>query len=68
MPQEHQIRMRSDDAIYAGTKTIPKRASVHRQEQIFWREFYDGAKLRRTDLEIGASHIGEVLFHPFGVM
>ena len=69
VPQEHQIRMRSDDAIRnvqilpnkscAGTKTIPERASVHTQEQRFWREFYDGAKLRRADLEIGASLISD---------
>ena len=27
------------------------------------RDFCDGAKLRRADLESGAKHIGEVLYH-----
>ena len=33
------------------------------EERLWRRDFYDGAKLRRIDLESGASHIGLVLCH-----
>ena len=36
----------------------PDKASVYAQEQLERRDFCDGAKLRRADLESGASHIG----------
>ena len=31
---------------------------IHTQEQLWRRDFYDGAKLRRADLKSGVSHIG----------
>ena len=45
------------------TQAIPDRTSVRTQERLRRRDFYDGAKLRRADLESGASNIGEVLYH-----
>ena len=36
----------------------PDKASVYAQEQLGRRDFCDRAKLRRADLERGASHIG----------
>ena len=61
------------DSFCAATKIIPDRASVHTQERLWRVDFCDGAKLRRADLDSGASHIGQVLCHtsvqcehPFG--
>ena len=45
------------------TQAIPDRTSVHTQDLLWRRDFCDGAKLRRADLESGASNIGEVLYH-----
>ena len=36
------------------TQAIPDRTSVHTQERSRRRDFCDGAKLRRADLESGA--------------
>ena len=49
------------DTICPSTKTISDRTSVHTQELLQRRDFCDGAKMRRADLESGASHIGYVL-------
>ena len=39
-------------------KTIfTHRASLHKQEWLWWRDFCDGAKMLRADPESGASHI-----------
>ena len=46
------------DSSCAATKTISDRASVHTQELLWRRDYCDGAKLSRADLESGASHIG----------
>ena len=42
----------------AATKILPDSASVHTYERSFPRDFCDGAKLRRADLESEESHIG----------
>ena len=39
------------------------RASLQTQEQLWQRDFSDGAKLRHSDLESGASYIRYVLCH-----
>ena len=51
------------DGFCATTKIIADMASVHIQERFWWRDFFDGAKLCRADLESGESHIGQVLCH-----
>ena len=45
------------DSFGAAMKIIPDRAPVHTQERLWRRDFSDGAKLRRADLENGASHL-----------
>ena len=49
------------NTFYPSTKTISDRTSVHTLELLQRRDFCDGAKMRRADLESGASHIGYVL-------
>ena len=39
------------------------KASLQTQEQLWRRDLSDGAKLRHSDLESGASYIGYVLCH-----
>ena len=46
------------DSFHATTKIIPDRSSVHTQERFWWRDFSDGVKLHRADLESGESHVG----------
>ena len=48
----------------AAKKIIPERASVHTQEQLWQRDFCDGAKLRRADLLSGESHTGKLFVSP----
>ena len=38
------------DSFCAAIKIIPDRASVHTKERLWWRDFCDGARLRRADL------------------
>ena len=45
-------------ALTPAQKTTPDRAPVHSYKRWFRRDFCHGAKLRRADLESGASHIG----------
>ena len=45
------------DSFGAAMKIIPDRAPVHTQERLWRRDFSDGAKTRRADLENGASHL-----------
>lgn len=42
------------------TNIVQGGVSVHTQERLWWRDFCDGAKLRRVDLESGESHFGWV--------
>ena len=51
------------DSFLVATKIIPEIASVHIQEGSWRPDFCDRAKLPRADLEIRASHIGELLCH-----
>ena len=46
------------DSCCVDTKTKPDRTSAHRQERWFQRDYCNGAKLRCTDLESDALHIG----------
>ena len=43
------------EAIWAGLNLYQM---VHTQERLWRRDLYDGAKLRRANLESGASHNG----------
>ena len=43
---------------FASTKIIPNSFSVHAQERFGQSNFCVGAKMRRDDLESGASYIG----------
>ena len=38
------------DSFCAAMKIIAERACAHSQEQVWWRDFSDGAKLRSADL------------------
>ena len=53
------------DNFGAAMKIIPDRAPVHTQERLWRRDFSNGAKLRRADLENGASHLD--LYHTEGL-
>ena len=45
------------DSFWAATKIIPDRASLQTQERLWRRDFCNGAKLLRADLESGVSRI-----------
>ena len=53
------------DNFGAAMKIIPDRAPVHTQERLWRRDFSNGAKLHRADLENGASHLD--LYHTEGL-
>ena len=61
----HEIKnvLTKPDYVCAGTKIIPDRTFHHTQERLWRRDFCDGAKLSRADIESGKSHVGEVLCH-----
>ena len=52
------IFLRTKEYCSVQRKARPDSASVHTYERRFRGDFCNGAKLRRADLECGASHIG----------
>ena len=50
------------DNFGAAMKIIPDRAPIRTQERLWRRDFSNGAKTRRADLENGASHLDFVLY------
>ena len=55
------IFLRTKEYCSVQTKTRPDRTSVHTYVWRFRGDFCNGAKLRRADLECGASHIGYLI-------
>ena len=52
------------DRFSAAWKKILVRAFVHIRERLWWRDFCNGAKLRRANLERGASHFRKLFALP----
>ena len=52
------IFLRTKEYCSVQRKARPDRGSVHTYDWRFRGDFWNGAKLRRADLECGASHIG----------
>ena len=52
------IFLRTKEYCSVQRKARPDRTSIHTYERRFRGDFCNGAKLRRADLECGASHIG----------
>ena len=55
------IFLRTKEYCSVQRKARPDRTSIHTYERRFRGDFCNGAKLRRADLECGASHIGYLI-------